>query len=119
MVVQELTDEDVNRIFRALADTTRRDIVRRTLVAEVKPVSLDEAVIRDFIRKQVLKRKLTDVITSLLDDTRRPSDQLLHAQVPGVVTRLTAELKTQTRMLEQFNDRLGVYARLPFNVIAP
>ncbi len=35
MVVQELTDEDVNRIFRALADATRRDIVRRTLVAEV------------------------------------------------------------------------------------
>ena len=64
-------------------------------------------------------RELTDVITSLLDDTRRPSDQLLHTQVPGVVTRLTAGLKTQTRMLEQFNDRLGVYARLPFSVTAP
>ena len=36
MVVQEeLSDEDVNRMFRALADATRRDIVRRTLVAEV------------------------------------------------------------------------------------
>jgi DNA-binding transcriptional ArsR family regulator len=36
MVVQEdLTDEDVNRMFRALADATRRDIVRRTLLAEV------------------------------------------------------------------------------------
>src|SRR5690606_12070137 len=36
MVVQlELSDEDVNRVFRALADATRRDIVRRTLVSEV------------------------------------------------------------------------------------
>ncbi|MCU1438766.1 MAG: ArsR family transcriptional regulator [Naasia sp.] len=35
MVVQtELTDEDVDRMFRALADATRRDIVRRTLRAE-------------------------------------------------------------------------------------
>lgn len=30
----ELSDDDVNRIFRALADATRRDIVRRTLGAE-------------------------------------------------------------------------------------
>lgn len=35
MVVQsELSDAQVDRIFRALADATRRDIVRRTLVAE-------------------------------------------------------------------------------------
>ncbi|GIG55033.1 ArsR/SmtB family transcription factor [Demequina activiva] len=35
MVVEtELTDDEVDRIFRALADSTRRDIVRRTLTAE-------------------------------------------------------------------------------------
>ena len=35
MVVDEaLTDAEVDRIFRALADVTRRDIVRRTLVEE-------------------------------------------------------------------------------------
>jgi DNA-binding transcriptional ArsR family regulator len=35
MVVREvLNDAEVDRIFRALADTTRRDIVRRTLVGE-------------------------------------------------------------------------------------
>ena len=43
MVVQnELTDDDVNRIFRALADTTRRDIVRRTLVDEISVSQLAE-----------------------------------------------------------------------------
>ena len=30
-----LPDDEVDRIFRALADRTRRDIVRRTLVGEV------------------------------------------------------------------------------------
>lgn len=29
-----LSDDEVDRIFRALADATRRDIVRRTLVDE-------------------------------------------------------------------------------------
>ena len=34
MVVDELSDAEVDRIFRALADATRRDIVRRVLVTE-------------------------------------------------------------------------------------
>jgi DNA-binding transcriptional ArsR family regulator len=35
MVVREqLSDAEVDRIFRALADATRRDIVRRTLAGE-------------------------------------------------------------------------------------
>ncbi|HMS38303.1 MAG TPA: metalloregulator ArsR/SmtB family transcription factor, partial [Arachnia sp.] len=31
----DLTDGEVDRVFRALADATRRDILRRTLVGEV------------------------------------------------------------------------------------
>jgi len=34
MVTYAERDAEIDRIFRALADTTRRDIVRRTLVAE-------------------------------------------------------------------------------------
>ena len=35
MVVQSaLSDAEIDRLFRALADATRRDIVRRTLIAE-------------------------------------------------------------------------------------
>jgi DNA-binding transcriptional ArsR family regulator len=30
-----LTDAELDRVFRALADATRRDIVRRTLVGEI------------------------------------------------------------------------------------
>jgi DNA-binding transcriptional ArsR family regulator len=42
MVVREheLSDEQVDRIFRALADATRRDIVRRTLVDEASVSAL-------------------------------------------------------------------------------
>jgi DNA-binding transcriptional ArsR family regulator len=53
MVVQlELSDDDVNRIFRALADTTRRDIVRRTLVEEVSVTQLAEAYDMSFAAVQ-------------------------------------------------------------------
>ncbi len=34
-VDQRLTDDEVDRIFRALADSTRRDILSRTLTGEV------------------------------------------------------------------------------------
>jgi DNA-binding transcriptional ArsR family regulator len=53
MVVHaELTDDDVNRIFRALADATRRDIVRRTLVAEVSVSQLATAYDMSFAAVQ-------------------------------------------------------------------
>ena len=34
MVVDQFTEDEVDRLFHALADRTRRDIVRRVLVAE-------------------------------------------------------------------------------------
>lgn len=41
MVVQmELSDGDVDRIFRALADSTRRDILRRTMAGEASVSAL-------------------------------------------------------------------------------
>ncbi|MEF2978004.1 ArsR/SmtB family transcription factor [Subtercola sp. YIM 133946] len=52
MVVQELTDNDVNRMFRALADATRRDIVRRTLVADVSVSQLAESYDMSFAAVQ-------------------------------------------------------------------
>ena len=53
MVVElELSDDDVNRIFRALADATRRDIVRRTLVADVSVSQLADAYVMSFAAVQ-------------------------------------------------------------------
>jgi DNA-binding transcriptional ArsR family regulator len=52
MVVYELTDADVDRMFRALADATRRDIVRRTLVAEASVSQLAVAYDMSFAAVQ-------------------------------------------------------------------
>ena len=52
MVVLELSDDDVNRMFRALADATRRDIVRRTMVADVSVSQLAEAYDMSFAAVQ-------------------------------------------------------------------
>ena len=52
MVVQELTDDDVNRMFRALADATRRDIVRRTLLDEISVSQLAESYDMSFAAVQ-------------------------------------------------------------------
>lgn len=51
-VQMDLTDDDVNRIFRALADATRRDIVRRTLVDEVSVSQLASAYDMSFAAVQ-------------------------------------------------------------------
>ena len=53
MVVRtELSDAEVDRIFRALADATRRDIVRRTLVGEASVSELAGAYDMSFAAVQ-------------------------------------------------------------------
>jgi len=53
MVVHEaLTDDEVDRLFRALADRTRRDIVARTLVGEVTVSQLAAAYTMSFAAVQ-------------------------------------------------------------------
>ncbi|MDP9093428.1 MAG: metalloregulator ArsR/SmtB family transcription factor [Actinomycetota bacterium] len=53
MVVQsDLSDAGVDRIFRALADTTRRDIVRRTLGGEASVSGLAAAYAMSFAAVQ-------------------------------------------------------------------
>ncbi|MFW7414826.1 ArsR/SmtB family transcription factor [Demequina sp. SO4-18] len=53
MVVEtDLTDDEVDRIFRALADSTRRDIVRRSLAAEASVSELARAYDMSFAAVQ-------------------------------------------------------------------
>lgn len=53
MVAQlELSDTEVDRIFHALADSTRRDILRRTLVGEASVSELAEAYAMSFAAVQ-------------------------------------------------------------------
>ncbi|GAA3540683.1 metalloregulator ArsR/SmtB family transcription factor [Aeromicrobium flavum] len=48
----ELTDDEVDRIFHALADATRRDIVRRTLVGEASVSRLADSYDMSFAAVQ-------------------------------------------------------------------
>ena len=50
--MQELSDAQVDRIFHALADATRRDIVRRTLVGEASVSRLAECYAMSFAAVQ-------------------------------------------------------------------
>jgi DNA-binding transcriptional ArsR family regulator len=67
MVVDQraLTDDEVDRIFRALADATRRDIVRRTLVAEatVSALAQDYAMSFAAVQKHVAVLERAGLVT--------------------------------------------------------
>ena len=60
----QLTDEQVNRMFRALADATRRDIVRRTLTAEASISELAGAYDMSFaaVQKHVAVLEAADLV---------------------------------------------------------
>lgn len=66
MVVDiELSDAAVDRIFRALADATRRDIVRRTLLADVSVSQLahDYAMSFAAVQKHVAVLEKAGLVT--------------------------------------------------------
>ena len=52
MVVDQLSDAEVDRLFHALADATRRDIVRRTLTEQVSVTTLAAAYDMSFAAVQ-------------------------------------------------------------------
>lgn len=47
-MVEQQSDADIDRVFHALADATRRDIVRRTLVSEQSVTQLAAAYTMSF-----------------------------------------------------------------------
>ena len=66
MVVRnELTDDEVDRIFRALADSTRRDIIRRTLAGEASVSELAGAYDMSFaaVQKHVAVLESAGLVT--------------------------------------------------------
>jgi DNA-binding transcriptional ArsR family regulator len=66
MVVRDaLTDAEVDRIFRALADATRRDIIRRTLIGEesVSRLAQDYAMSFAAVQKHVAVLERAGLVT--------------------------------------------------------
>ncbi|MBL3685739.1 ArsR family transcriptional regulator [Leucobacter zeae] len=67
MVVQELSDAQIDRIFRALADATRRDIVRRTMTVEASVSELARDYDMSFaaVQKHVAVLEAADLVAKI------------------------------------------------------
>ena len=105
MVVDQraLTDAEVDRIFRALADATRRDIVRRTLVAEVTVSALAQQYAMSFAAVQkhvaVLER------AGLVSKEPQGRERLVRAN-PTAIQRAQALLDSYEQLWRERVSRL-------------
>jgi DNA-binding transcriptional ArsR family regulator len=104
MVVDQLAQEDADRVFHALADATRRDIVVRVLVAEQSVSTLAERYPMSFAGVQkhvaVLER------AGLVIKRRRGREQLVTGDVATI--RRAAQLLDQLEVLWRARmDRFG------------
>jgi DNA-binding transcriptional ArsR family regulator len=104
MVVDQLTDEQADRMFHALADSTRRDILRRTLDGH-HSVS---ALARDYPISFAAVQKHVAVLegAGLVNKQRRGRERLVRGDVDA--------MRRATHLLEQLEavwtdriDRIG------------
>jgi len=82
MVADLLEREDADRLFHALADRTRRDIVRRTLVQEQSVSSLAQHYPMSFAAVQKHVAVLADA--GLVSKHRRGREQLVRGEVEAL-----------------------------------
>ncbi|HEX5120093.1 MAG TPA: ArsR family transcriptional regulator [Pseudonocardiaceae bacterium] len=94
MVVDERAEAQVDRVFRALADATRRDILARVLSAEQSVSTLAEHYPMSFAAVQkhvaVLER------AALVSKIRRGREQIVHGDVTA--------LRDATRLLDAYEE---------------
>lgn len=104
MVTRELSETETDAIFRALADSTRRDIVRRAILQEQSISSLAERYAMSFAAVQkhvaVLER------TTLIQKTRRGKEQIVRAN-PETLKRAGRLLGEFEQLWRERLDRFG------------
>jgi DNA-binding transcriptional ArsR family regulator len=104
MVVDDLTDQDVDRIFRALADRTRRDIFERVLVAglSVSTLAVDYEMSFAAVQKhvEVLQR------ASLVTKQRQGREQIVHGNLP-TLQRVSALLDVYEQIWIQRDQQIA------------
>ncbi|MFD3735471.1 ArsR/SmtB family transcription factor [Streptomyces sp. NPDC058632] len=97
MVVDGLTDDSVDRLFHALADVTRRDILRRCVRGELSVSRLAEAYPMSFaaVQKHVTVLERAGLVTK----QRRGREQLVRTDPDAVgrARRALDELETAWR----------------------
>jgi DNA-binding transcriptional ArsR family regulator len=104
MVVQtEFTEADVDRIFHALADATRRDILRRTLAGDTSVSRLADAYAMSFaaVQKHVAVLEGAGLVTK----ESRGRERLVRAD-PATIARAQQLLDTLAALWRGRVDRL-------------
>lgn len=103
MVVDQFTDADVDRLFHALADATRRDIVRRVLVAEHSVSGLA----RDYPMSVTAVQKHVAVLeeAGLVAKRRNGREQRVAGQ-PAALRRAQQLLDTYEQLWRDRIDRI-------------
>ena len=93
MVVDQRSDADLDRLFQALADATRRDIVRRVTVGEYSVTGLSALYAMSFAAVQkhvaVLER------ASLVTKEKRGREQIVRGNAEG--------LQNGRRLLDEYD----------------
>jgi DNA-binding transcriptional ArsR family regulator len=104
MVVDEQTDESVDELFHALADATRRDILRRAVPGELSVSGLAEAYPMSFaaVQKHVAVLERAGLVTK----ERRGREQLVRTD-PGAVSRARQALDQLERTWRERVDRMS------------
>lgn len=104
MVVSPLTNADVDRIFHALADTTRRDIVTRVIQREQSVSALAQRYAMSFAAVQkhvvVLER------ASLVIKERRGREQIVHGNM-NAVRKAAGLLDAYQEIWRERAERIG------------
>ena len=103
VVQQELSDAEVDRIFHALADATRRDILRRTLAGEASVSELAGRYAMSFaaVQKHVAVLEGAGLVTK----QNRGRERLVRAD-PDTLARAQALLDAYADLWRGRIDRL-------------
>jgi DNA-binding transcriptional ArsR family regulator len=105
MVVDQLSDEQVDRIFHSLADATRRDIVRRVLMAEYSVSELARSYPMSITAVQKHVAVLEEA--GLVIKRRQGREQRVVAQ-PETITRAQQLLDAYEELWRDCADRMSI-----------
>jgi DNA-binding transcriptional ArsR family regulator len=103
VVQQELSDHEVDRIFHALADATRRDILRRTLVDGSSVSELADAYAMSFaaVQKHVAVLEGAGLVTK----EPRGRERIVRGE-PATIARAQTLLDSYADLWRSRIDRL-------------
>lgn len=104
MVVDEVSDVEVDRVFHALADATRRDIVRRVLDGEqsISDLARRYPMSMTAVQKHVLVLEAAGLVTK----RRRGREQRVAGRVASL-QRAQRLLDEYERLWRERFDRIG------------